>query len=102
MNAQVTQYLGSSPSSTASAIYVLWGGANDLLDVNPASLPGDKLLLQTAAADAITNFAGEISALAAAGGKYFVWADLPPLGSISATQGNPAYDAALNAASLSF
>ncbi len=95
MNAQVLQYLSSSPSSTASALYVLWGGSNDLLNANP-------LTLQTATNDAIANLAAEISALAAAGGKYFIWADLPPLGSVPATQGNPAYDAALNAASASF
>lgn len=102
MNAQVMQYLGAPHSPAPSALYVLWGGANDLLNVNPASLPGNPLLLQTAATDAITNLAAEITALSAAGGKYFLWADLPPLGSIPATQGNAAYDAALNAASLSF
>ena len=97
MNAQVAQYLASNPPSPASALYVLWGGANDLLNASP-------LTLQTATNDAITNLAGEIGALAAAGGKYFVWADLPPLGSIPAITAlnQPAYAAALNAASASF
>lgn len=97
LNAQVAQYLTSSPSSPASALYVLWGGANDLLNANP-------LTLQTATNDAITNLAGEIGALAAAGGRYFVWADLPPLGSLPAVTAlnQPVYAAALNAASQSF
>jgi phospholipase/lecithinase/hemolysin len=104
MNAQVAQYLSSSPASPSTALYVLWGGSNDLLDVNPALLPGNPLLLQTAATDAISNLAGEIGALAAGGAKYFVWVDLPPLGSTPAITAlnQPAYAALLDAASASF
>lgn len=77
---------GAAP---ANALYTLWGGANDILNAqNPIT-----------AAD---NIAAEIGALAAAGGKNFLWLNLPDLGSIPLVSGNPAAAAAANAASQAF
>ncbi len=77
---------GAAP---ANALYTLWGGANDIQDaLNPVT-----------AAD---NIAAEIGALAAAGGKNFLWLNLPDLGNIPAFAGNPLAAAAANAASQAF
>ena len=77
---------GSAPSS---ALYTFWGGANDIQDaLNPIT-----------AAD---NIAAEIAAIAAAGGKNFLWVNLPDLGNIPAFAGNPAAAAAANASSQAF
>ncbi len=77
---------GVAPSG---ALYTLWGGANDILNgQNPLT-----------AAD---NVASEIAALAAAGGKNFIWLNLPDLGNIPAFIGNPLLAAGANAASQAF
>lgn len=75
--------------ASASALFTLWGGANDLF--NNANAP------TTAAA----NLAGDIQTLAAAGAKNFLWINLPPLGSTprAVASGDMA---ALTAATLAF
>jgi phospholipase/lecithinase/hemolysin len=64
VNLFLTQHAGSAP---AGALYTFWGGSNDIFQGNNP--------LQ--AADNISN---EIKQVAAAGGKYFIWIDEPPLG----------------------
>ncbi len=61
-------HLGSAPSN---ALYVIWGGANDIFD---SSNPNQ------AATQAASNLNSYIQTLAGEGGKYFLWLDLPPLG----------------------
>jgi phospholipase/lecithinase/hemolysin len=87
---QIALFLASTGGTApSSALYTFWGGANDVLDaLNPV-----------AAAD---NVAAEIAAVAAAGGKYFLWLNLPDLGNIPAFAGNPATAAAANASSQAF
>src|SRR5579862_7903830 len=58
------QYPNSVPSN---ALYVFWGGANDL----PAGVDP-----KTAA----SNIQGNIDALTSRGAKYFLWVNLPPIG----------------------
>lgn len=75
--------------ANANALFAFWGGANDVF--NSANSP----------AVAAANLAGNIQALAAAGGKNFLWINLPPLGSTPrATAENDV--AALTAATLAF
>jgi phospholipase/lecithinase/hemolysin len=86
MGNQVAAFLASNPSAPASALYVFWGGANDVFNgLNPIQ-----------AAD---NIATEIGALAGAGAQDFLWLNLPPLGNTPI--GAPA-SLALNAASAAF
>jgi len=87
MGNQIALYTASHPGgASATALYALWGGANDILDGNSP----------TQAAD---NVAKYISALAADGAKNFVWLNLPLLGD---TPAGAVDKTALNAASVAF
>lgn len=69
MSTEVDTFLATNLGSASSkSLYTFWGGANDLVygGVNPSQ--------------AANNVMGEIKQVAAAGGKYFVWVNLPPLG----------------------
>lgn len=57
------------PSPPANALYVLWGGANDILQNGSAST-------------AVSNVQGNIDTLATAGAKYFLWVNMPPVGEV--------------------
>jgi phospholipase/lecithinase/hemolysin len=86
MGKQVAAFLSQHPSAPASALYTFWGGANDVFNGgNPVQ-----------AAD---NIAGEISALAGAGARNFLWLNLPPLGN---TPRGTATSSSLNTASAAF
>jgi phospholipase/lecithinase/hemolysin len=63
----LTEQLGNAPSS---ALYTCWGGSNDLFS-GGGSVSGKQ------AAD---NIFSAIQQVAADGGKYFLWLNLPPLG----------------------
>lgn len=66
---QVGAYLLANPGgASATALYTIWGGSNDLLN---GSTTG------TVAADRLY---ANIQSLAAAGGRNFLWLDLAPLG----------------------
>lgn len=88
---QVASFLsltgGVAPPSN---LYVFWAGANDIFNGNSG-------------ATAANNVAAEIQALAGAGGKYFMWLNLPPLGDTPAAmaQGSTAVLVA-NAQSAAF
>jgi phospholipase/lecithinase/hemolysin len=74
---QIDTYLGSH-TPTASELYTIWGGANDFLNGQ-----------QTNPLVPAQNIADEITALAQAGAKQFLVANLPPLGDIPATNSLP-------------
>jgi outer membrane lipase/esterase len=86
---QVGAYLATSaPSSTA--LYSFWAGANDI----------SHLQSPITAADNIYN---NILTLSQAGGKYFMWFDMPPLGDTpTAINQGPLFVAGGNAASAAF
>ena len=64
---QVNLYKAATGNAaSSSALYAIWGGANNVF--NGTGSP-------VAAADSL---AGNIQALAAAGGKTFLWPNLPP------------------------
>ena len=66
---QVGAYLLANPGgASATALYTIWGGSNDLFN---GSTTG------TVAADRLY---ANIQSLAAAGGRNFLWLDLAPLG----------------------
>jgi len=82
MQNQVNLFLATHPASaSATALYTLWGGSNDIFAAqNPIT-----------AAD---NIAAQIKQLAADGGQNFLWLDLPNLGQNPSLNGNPAASAA--------
>ena len=94
MQSQLGLFL-SNNQPTSNALYIFWGGANDIL--NATSTAG----VATAASTAVQNIAGDISALASSGAKNFLWVDLPPLNSLPRTQGS-ALNSAIKTASVSF
>ena len=86
---QLTLFINQHPSPPSSALYVFWGGSNDILN-NPSTAG-------TQATTAVANIQGNINTLIAAGAKYFVWVDLPPLGLIPEaynTSNSPIFNAA--------
>jgi phospholipase/lecithinase/hemolysin len=88
MNTEVGLFLsgGSVPST---ALYTLWGGADDVFSgMSP-----------TAAADTIAN---EILTLHAAGANNFLWLNLPLLGDTPGLSGNAGAAALANLASTAF
>ena len=69
---QVSYFVGQhATGASPTALYAIWGGANDLFFGNntPATAPS--------VADSL---AANIKTLAAAGAKNFLWVNLPPLG----------------------
>jgi len=86
---QVGAYLaGSTPSSTA--LYSFWAGANDIADLKSPLTAAD-------------NIYNNILALSQAGGRNFLWFDMPPLGDTPAAiaQG-PLFVLGGNAAAAAF
>jgi phospholipase/lecithinase/hemolysin len=90
MQNQVNLFLGTHPGSAShTALYTLWGGADDIFAAqNPVT-----------AAD---NIATQIKELAADGGHNFLWLNLPNLGEIPSLSGIPPASAAANLASQTF
>jgi len=74
---QIDSYINSLPASGGdpNGLYVIWVGANDLLNVptNPAQVPGFL-------ANSISNIVDAISRVAAEGGDTFLVPNLPDLG----------------------
>lgn len=87
---QVDTYLLSHLfSASSSSLYTFWGGADDILGGgNPIT--------------AANNIAGEIQSVAAAGGKDFLWLNLPNLGDIPELSGMTAQQIAASVASQAF
>ncbi len=93
LDTQIGLYLQAHPTGfTGSQLIVVWGGANDFLNVG-----------QTNPSVPVSNLAQEITAISQAGGKYFLVPNLPPLGEIPAIKSQgPAAEAAFNALSGQF
>jgi phospholipase/lecithinase/hemolysin len=92
---QVNAYLATAPRNTASSksLYTFWAGANDVAAFTNAKTAAD-------------NIALNILTLAAAGGKNFLWLDLPPLGqtpdALALDKTNPTTTPYLNGQSAAF
>jgi thermolabile hemolysin len=94
MQNQVSIFLTAHPSASNSALYVFWGGANDLLF-------GGSTASGKQAAD---NIFSQIQQVAGGGGKYFLWVNMPPLGNTPLGSSNQASlnSSALNTESAAF
>jgi len=90
MQNQVNLFLATHPGTASpTALYTLWGGADDIFAAqNPVT-----------AAD---NIATQIQELAADGAQNFLWLNLPNLGETPSVSGIPAASAAANLASQAF
>lgn len=73
MGNQVLAYLGANPVADPNALYVVFGGSNDLFNADPSSDPS------AVAGAAVTNLVTEIGALASTGAKHFLWFNAPAL-----------------------
>lgn len=92
MGQQVQDYLASGPAITTGTLYVVWGGANDLLNA-------------TSSADivaAATREVGIVQQLIAAGARDILVPNLPPLGLIPRLNGSAAASAQATAAAAGF
>ena len=99
MGLQLSTYLATNPTITNKTLFVIWGGANDLLAATATN--ATQVVTQ-----AVTNELGIMQQLINAGATDFLVVNLPPLGlvprnntsattSIPATQLSAAYDSAL-------
>ena len=92
MGKQVNDYLTSHPTADSNALYVVWGGGNDLRnDDSPENV--------TATAARATALAGR---LATAGARHILVPNVPPLGDIPRYLADPARMVALNEASANY
>lgn len=90
---QLTLFTSQHASPPTNALYVFWGGSNDILN-NPSTAGAQ-------ATAAVANIQGNINTLIAAGAKYFLWVDLPPLGLIPEAYNTP-NSPVFNAAAVAF
>lgn len=78
MTSQVNNYLAAHPTASSTALYVLWGGGNDI-NYKAQANPFDSAGIKAAATTAVSNINGQIRKLVAAGAKRILWVNLPPL-----------------------
>ncbi len=96
MGQQITDYLANNTTDPA-ALYIVWGGANDLFVSDSAA---DALLLT--GKQAAKREAALITRLAQAGAVNFLVPNLPPIGNTPRYNGSAGDIAAYNAASEAF
>ena len=89
---QITDYLATHPVVNNRTLFVVWGGANDLLNATSA----DDVF--KAGVNQVTN----IQRLIDAGATQFIIPNLPPLGSTPRLNGNPTDSAVATAESVLF
>jgi phospholipase/lecithinase/hemolysin len=76
-------------TANPNALYTFWAGGDDILNVkNPIT--------------AANNIMANIQTLAGEGGKYFLWIELPDLGTVPALASDPLLSAAATVASNAF
>jgi phospholipase/lecithinase/hemolysin len=92
MGQQVSDYLATKPRINNSTLFVIWGGANDLLN---ATTPGD--IVNAAIQETL-----DIQRLIEAGATQFLVLNLPPLGLIPRLNGSLASSVPANAAAALF
>lgn len=89
---QITDYLATHPTINNRTLFVVWGGAIDLLHITS---PSD---VATAASQEIAN----IQRLISAGATDFIIPNLPPLGAIPRLNGSPTTSGPATQAAASF
>lgn len=92
---QVDQYLSAHNASDVETLYTVWAGGNDLLNMDPTDVYGT-------ITRAVTNIAGSVGTLAAAGAETIVVMNMPNLGATPAMNGSAMTAAQGNALSVTF
>jgi phospholipase/lecithinase/hemolysin len=87
---QITNYLGTHPKITKNTLFIVWGGANDLLNSTSAG----------SVIDAALKDAANVQRLIDAGATQFLIPNLPPLGETPAVLAEPSEIATANEASV--
>jgi phospholipase/lecithinase/hemolysin len=91
MGKQINDYLASH-ATDANALYILWGGGNDLFDDHSAQ----------SVIDTANRVGGLIVRLANAGARNFLVPNVPPLGAVPNSFGDPTRVLALDYASATY
>jgi len=91
MGKQINDYLASH-ATDAKALYILWGGGNDLFDDDSAQ----------SVIDTANRVGALIVRLANAGARNFLVPNVPPLGAVPNSFGDPTRVAALDLASANY
>jgi phospholipase/lecithinase/hemolysin len=91
MGRQITNYLASH-ATDANALYILWGGGNDLFDDHSAQ----------SVIDTANRVGALIVRLANAGARNFLVPNVPPLGAVPNSFGDPTRVAELDLASANY
>ena len=89
---QITDYLATHPKIDRDTLFVVWGGANDVLN---AASPADVV-------NAAIAQAGNVERLIDAGATQFIVPNLPPLGAIPNLNGYPTLSALATQLSVLF
>ncbi len=92
IGAQIASYLATNPVITNKTLFVVWGGANDILQATTQAQ------VTAAAAQDVAN----VQALITAGATDFIVPNLPPLGAIPRLNGNATVAATATAATLGY
>jgi outer membrane lipase/esterase len=87
---QVNQYVNLGQTS-ANSLYLFWGGANDITNLAPST---NTSAYTTAARNAVQNIETQIGDLYRAGGRNFLWVNLPSFDKVPSAAG---YSAAVRA-----
>jgi phospholipase/lecithinase/hemolysin len=89
---QLGQFVASVPNPSPTALYTVWAGSNDVLDIaNSTETPAQQ---QASVQQAVSNETSFISGLVAHGAKNLVVMDVPDLGKTPYEMARPASDAA--------
>jgi len=88
---QLVEFDTNVPKPSPTALYTVWAGSNDVLDIaNSAETPAQQ---QVSVAKAVANETAFISGLVAHGAKNIVVMDVPDLGKTPYEMASPASDA---------
>ncbi len=101
---EVGDYLAASPVADPNALYVVWGGSNDILyyGMTPV-VPSCATSSNPFICSAVTNTTNSIAALLAAGAHHILVPNLPDIGKTpTALAGGPIASAQAEALSIAF
>jgi phospholipase/lecithinase/hemolysin len=88
---QLGQFVANVPNPSPNALYTVWAGSNDVLDIaNSTETPAQQ---QASVQQAVANEASVISGLIVHGAKDLVVMDVPDLGKTPYEMARPASDA---------
>lgn len=97
---QLAQFIANTPTPSPTALYTVWAGSNDVLDI--ANSGETAAQQQASVRQAVANETAFIGGLVAHGAKNLVVMDVPDLGKTPYETARPATDAASSALAQTF